>query len=366
MITLAPLDAVLRGWLARRPRMAAALRGATPGWSSWTSATTLSEVARRSWVVAPAEAATIPAAIYDADDLLRVTGVDADSSRDIEWRRIRGGRIEWRASLAYELRDAVLSRGHVILPQMLRAVVPGPAPLWARYQETEDRVSLLTATFNGSRYFGHWVMDELTRLLAAPGIGQPVAPPRKMSMHQRQYLALLGAQPTDRTDVRFRQLVILDERNQNAYRRERFQVLRQRARSGRACADATGVMLLRRQTGVARILANEEELAERLAARGFRALCPTEHSVDEILDACMDAKVVVGVEGSQLIHALLVMHPGGTLVTLQPPGRFNNILKTYCDGLDLRYAFVVGHPCDGGFRVDPDQLARLLDRVRGS
>ena len=28
---------------------------------------------------------------YDEDDLVRVTGVDADSSREIEWRRIRGG-----------------------------------------------------------------------------------------------------------------------------------------------------------------------------------------------------------------------------------------------------------------------------------
>ena len=122
-------------------------------------------------------------------------------------------------------------------------------------------------------------------------------------------------------------------------------------------------MLLRRQTGVARILLNEEVLAERLEGRGFRILCPTEHSVDEILDVCMDAKVVVGVEGSNLCHALLVMQAGATLVTLQPPHRFNNILKTYCDGLGMRYAFTVGHSSPEGFFVEPEALDRLLDRV---
>ena len=302
-------------------------------------------------------------AFYDEGDLARVTGVDADSSREIEWRRIRGGALEYRPSVAYQLRDAVLSKGHVILPQLVRPLTIGPFPRWGRYVETEPEPALLTATFNGSRYFGHWMMDELSRLLAAPRIGQPVAPPRPLSNHQLDYLKLLGLEQRERSDVLFRQLVIIDDRTQNAYRRERYAVLRERARGRRQVVPCEGVMLLRKQTGVARILVNEEELARQLAHRGFRIMCPTEHTVEEILDACMGAKVVLGVEGSQMIHSLFVMHDEGTLFTLQPPNRFNNILKTYCDGLGLRYAFTVGHQREDGFFVEPVELMRLLDRL---
>jgi len=350
--------------LRRHPSLAAAAGKIVPALRRASASLRLADVAEKSWELAPAESILIPPAIYDEDELTRVTGVDVDSSREIEWRRIRGGLLEYRPTVAYQLRNAILSGGHVILPQFVRPVTTEPWPLLGRYAETEIDPALLTATFNGSRYFGHWMMDELTRILAAPRIGQPVAPPRALSTHQRDYLRLLGLEQRERSDVLFRQLTVIDERNQNADRRERYAVMRERARRRRHAVPCEGVMLLRKRTGVARVLHNEEELADQLLRRGFRTMCPTEHTVAEILDACMDAKVVVGVEGSQMMHALLVMRDGGTLLTLQPPSRFNNILKTYCDGLGLRYAFTVGDQRDNGFYVEPERLMRLLDRLK--
>jgi hypothetical protein len=363
MFTIAPTLIRAGEWLRRRPRLAALVKTVAPGMNHIGRSPRLEDVAEKSWVLCPAEAAVIRPAMFDEDDLARVTGVDSDSSRENEWGRIRGGAVEYRPSAAYRLRDAVLSRGHVILPQLIRPVTTDPLPSWGRYTETEIEPALLTATFNGSRYFGHWMMDELTRILAAPRIGQPVAPPRPLSSHQRDYLKLMGLVNYERSDVLFRQLIIIDARNQNAYRREHYEVLRERARRGWHVVPCEGVMLLRKQTGVTRILVNEEVLAEQLAHRGFRIMCPTEHTAEEILDACLGAKVVLGVEGSQLIHALFVMHDEGTLFVLQPPNRFNNILKTYCDGLGLRYAFTVGHQCEAGFFVKPQNVMRLLDRV---
>ena len=364
MITLAPTWIRVASWLGDRPRLAAVVRRVAPRSSGRVGARVrLSDTAEKTWVLAPAEAAVIAPAIFDEDDLALVTGVDADSSREIEWRRIRGGPLEHRPTTAYLLRDAVLSKGHVILEHLVRPYTTEPWPLWGRYDEVEHEPALLTATFNGSRYFGHWMMDELPRILAAPGIGRPVAPPRALSTHQRDYLKLLGLAQEERSDVLFRELVILDDRTQNVHRRKRYEQLRARARHGRRPVRSEGVMLLRRQTGVPRVLVNEEELAQRLEHCGFRTMCPTDHTVEAILDACMDARVIVGVEGSHMIHALLVMATGGSIVTIQPPNRFNNILKTYCDGLDLRYAFTVGRHCEGGFVVEPDRLLRLLDQL---
>jgi capsular polysaccharide biosynthesis protein len=365
-MTLSPTLIRLASWLGRRPRLATMAHRISPSLRGLGGIPRLADVAEKSWVLVRAEPAVIPPAIFDEDDLARVTGVDTDSSREIEWRRIRGGALEYRPSVAYQLRDAVLSQGHVILPDLVRRVTTEASPWWGRYTETELEPALLTATYNGSRYFGHWMMDELTRILAAPRLGQPVAPPRPLSPHQRDYLKLLDIVHHERSDVQFRQLIIIDDRTQNSYRRERYVVLRERAQRGRSVVPCEGVMLLRKQTGVSRILVNEEELAEQLAERGFRTICPTEHTVEEILNACMGAKIVVGVEGSQMMHALLVMQGQGTLLTLQPPNRFNNILKTYCDGLGLRYAFTVGHPRESGFYVDPEKTLRLLDRLAGS
>lgn len=75
------------------------------------------------------------------------------------------------------------------------------------------------------------------------------------------------------------------------------------------------------------------------------------------------AKLVVGVEGSHLIHAMVTIAEGGTLLVLQPPNRFNNPLKDYTDCLGMNYAFLTGHAVEDGFEVDLDQLARLLEQI---
>jgi len=365
VITLSPTLLRLADWLGRRPRLEAVAQKVAPGLGRLGRNPRLAEVAEKSWLLAPAQTSVVPPAFFDEDDLARVSDVGIDTTRELEWRRICGGAVEHRASVAYLLRYAVLSKGHVILPQLVRRVTTGPLPMWGRYVETELDPALLTATFNGSRYFGHWMTDELTLMLAAPRIGQPVAPPRPMSSHQRPYLELFHLVRAVRSDVRFRQLIIMDDKGQNAYKRERYQELRERARRGRHGVPCEGVMLLRKQTGESRVLVNEEELAEQLVQRGFRTMCPAEHTVEELVNACMGAKIVLGVEGSQMFHALFPMHDAGTLVVLQPPNRFNNILKTYCDCLGFRYAFTVGHPREQGFFVELAQVMRLLDRLPG-
>jgi hypothetical protein len=71
--------------------------------------------------------------------------------------------------------------------------------------------------------------------------------------------------------------------------------------------------------------------------------------------------VVLGVEGSQLLHGVFGMADGGAIVTLQPPDRFITAIKVYCDALGLRYALVVGEGSPAGFRIDVDRVARTVD-----
>ena len=110
------------------------------------------------------------------------------------------------------------------------------------------------------------------------------------------------------------------------------------------------------------MLTNEDTIEARLSRRGFISIDSETTGVDEIVAACAGARAVVGVEGSQMAHGLLgLVAPGGLVVTLQPPWRFNNLLKDMSDCLGFRYAFVVGLREPGGFRVDQDELDRTLD-----
>jgi hypothetical protein len=85
--------------------------------------------------------------------------------------------------------------------------------------------------------------------------------------------------------------------------------------------------------------------------------------VQEIVDHLAGARVVMGVEGSHLCHALYAMAEGGGLCVLQPPNRFTCINKDFADCLGLRYAFLTGTEAAAGFRVEVKDLNRLLDKL---
>jgi hypothetical protein len=83
--------------------------------------------------------------------------------------------------------------------------------------------------------------------------------------------------------------------------------------------------------------------------------------VPELARELAGAGVVLGVEGSQLLHGVFAMADGGTIVTLQPPDRFITAIKVYCDALGLRYALVVGEGSTEGFHIDVDRVTRTVD-----
>ena len=64
-----------------------------------------------------------------------------------------------------------------------------------------------------------------------------------------------------------------------------------------------------------------------------------------------------------MVHSLFTMATDGALCLLQPPYRFNNVLKNYTDCLGMCYGFLTGCAEEGGFSVELDQLKRLLDRL---
>jgi hypothetical protein len=214
----------------------------------------------------------------------------------------------------------------------------------------------------GNRWFGTWLLDDCLAYRLAERFGQPVTTARAACGHAFEYELRLGMAPRRLERARFDELIVFRDFFNTADRKARADDFRRRLVGSAPPAVHPGVFLLRGQRGTRRVLANERALAEQLArTRGLRLLDPESSSVAEIVAACAGARVVAGVEGSQLVHGLMLMPPAATLLVLQPPDRVASVLKSATDRQGQRFAFVVGIGDQSAFRVDPGEVLRTLD-----
>lgn len=324
----------------------------------------LKEAAARSWIVRPSVQRLAPPSIYDPDDLQRIVGSPPGDTVAFQIARALGGMQQHGATIAYELQDAVLSKGHLFTHKLAMPLDVTPLPLLT---EKSDRVvehAVLVTNHAGIKYFGHWLADDLPRCLAALEIGMPVSTMLRPTRQQLDYMRILDLEVEALSSACFHRIVVLDDNGQNDYKRQRCAELTRRVRLQHTPQRNTGVMLLRGNFGNRRVLTNEREVADLVRGRGFKVLDPMDCTATEVIEACLDAKVVLGVEGSQLAHGHMWMSTSGTLVTLQPPNMFTVVHKDRCDLKGIRFAFIVGNwRGETEFSINTNRLQRLLDRV---
>ena len=213
----------------------------------------------------------------------------------------------------------------------------------------------------GRKWFGNWLLDDcLTWMLAEPYGAVTVAPAG--SGHVPDYEARLGLKSQRVRNAYFTELILFDDLPNNPGKGERAGTLRRRLIKGQPGPDVPGVFIRRGVKGARRVLTNEDDLADILAGVcGFRVVEPERATVDELVAACSGARVIVGVEGSQLAHGLAVMPDHAALLTLQPPDRVTTALKLMTDRRNQRFAAVIGEPAQGGFTVPVEDVRRTLD-----
>ena len=333
------------------------LRAMTP------SHKTLQDVSSKRWTICPAERGRVPPAIFLEDDLDKITAVMEDTTREQEMARIRGGEVEHAAAVAYrisdcELLDGSLYKGSVRLPLTKQSEHLIGADVNEFITE-----GALAGSYYGSFYFGHWLTDDLTLYFAAEPLGKPVIAARPPYGHEPDYRELLDIHPHPATRARFGSLVIFDDFGQNSFKRKRYEEIRARLLKVPAAATGGRVFIRRGHQGAARTLTNSTEIENILRSQGFRILDPEHSTVYEIIEATRSARLVVGLEGSHMLHCIYTMAQNGGICVLQPPYRFNNVLKNYSDCLGMTYGFVTGGACEGGFFVDPGELIQVLDKI---
>lgn len=324
----------------------------------------LAQAAVERMEIAPAETVAVPPALILPGQAERITRTEF-ATRDVVLRSLAGDAAERMApTLAWRLRDVdiidgVLYAGGACLHLRQRSRPPRPARL------RDAGRGALYETWVGNRWFGNWLLDDCLSYRLAEAAGDPVTTMPERGGHVPRYEALLGMAPRRIADAHFDELTVFDDHSNNSHRMARAQDMRARLLAGRSPpTPCPGVFLLRGRSGDARNLLNEAEIAARMERDyGFRTVFPEDHGVDELIGICAGARVIAGIEGSQLNHGIAAMAPGGTLFTLQPADRATTAMKLLSDRWGHHFAMVVGHGGAAAFRVDWDDIARTMDLI---
>jgi len=320
----------------------------------------LESVAAKSWEIAPSETSISPPAHYLSNQLERVTGWAFASEHPRQ--AMKGGSVLHGATRGFLLKDVWLFDGALYKNDSYYWLTP--RSIWwpqIRAAYEIDRGALF-CTPSGNKYFGQWLMDDCVTYTLASAEGIPFTTNQAVNIHTMDYENWLGMKPERLHNAFFRELVIFDDFGQNRNKHNRFREMSSKLMSHVKVAPHPGVFILRGATGELRLLHNEIELAEQLnKSRGFRILDPSKVDVPTIVATCAGAQTIVGVEGSGLMHGILALQQGCSLLTLQPPDRFVRVYKDLTDRDQQNFGFVVGQTVRKGFRIDPDEVERTLD-----
>jgi hypothetical protein len=324
-------------------------------------ATPIEQAAEKSWEIAPAETAVPPRAFFLDGQLERVTGWAFASGHPR--RQMEGSQpVEHGATRGFLLKDAVLLDGALFKGNARTHMHPRTSRLPRVRVEREIDRAAVYCTPGGSKYFGQWLMDDCVTYPLAAAEGVPVTTAQPETQHGPDYERRLEMSPQRCAGALLREAVIFADVGQNRSKHARFRAMGARLAARVEASPFPGVFILRGTTGEKRVLANELELADHLRQkRGFRVIDPVQHSVEEIVASCAGARVVAGIEGSGLMHAIPLLPAGGAVLTLQPPNRFVGVYKHLTDRDGQHFGFVVGTPQGNAFRIDAGEVERTLD-----
>lgn len=312
------------------------------------------------WVVAPSSMVEVRPAKILPGQLDRIRGTEFASPAEVI-RDFSGGFDSLqRETVAYRLNDVVLLNGVLHAGDAARHLRARSHRLPLGLVPRETIRASMYEGWLGNRWFGNWLCEDCLAYRLAEEVGAPLTTSSVFG-HMADYEQALGMEPTRTQAARFSELVLFDDSAHNEHKRARADDLRRRLSPARVDRHP-GVFLLRGASGDRRVLSNERELAERLAVkRGFRIVDPMALTAAEIVAACAGADVVAGVEGSHLVHGLMVMPNDARLFVVQPPDRTVAALKLVTDRQGQDYSFVVGVGTNETFHVDAGEVERTLD-----
>ena len=170
------------------------------------------ELCEREWVISPACVTYTKPALYLPGATEKVTASHPFSNLELEKQRIKGGRTEHGATIARVLPDAEVYGGYIYKKAAKIPISAKKENFFLEKQMTEHKDSaVLACSLIDSLYFGHWLTDGIPLLMAASELGSPIRNSDEMTMHQKEYLAMLGMHYDPFNGGRIGKLIILED-----------------------------------------------------------------------------------------------------------------------------------------------------------
>lgn len=292
--------------------------------------------------------------------------VASETTKEIEFARVHGHVRIHQPTLAYHLRSVEMVGGSLYCggnrtllcddkSELARSLPPSSTP-------THIARAGMATSFLGTKYFGHWLRDDVTRYYLAQNYGTVLSHPTPHWPDKATYASLFSQTWADTHHAHIDALTVFEDFSQNSLKRKRYEACRALLRTRVSAANPGALVYLSRgSTGVARPVSGEDALIEQLSKRGFTILSMENYDLGTLLSQLLDARLVVTVEGSQQNHALYTLANSGGLLTLQLPDRFNNHPQDWCECLGLKYGYMVGQKTNTGTAFDLDTLLRTVD-----
>jgi len=326
----------------------------------------LEESAHETVEVCGAEEEGMRPAIHLPHELDRVTGVHEFSAGiEDEIFLATRNRVSHSETLAYRLRDLCLIDDQLCNFRSLKKLSFKKNRARCGAIAEISKTVAICSTAAGNDYFAHFLLDDLSTAMLAPDFGDAILGGAKAqrSEHIRDYRQVFSIDFAEANNIRLIEAWVFKDYAQNSHRRDRLLAMRQRIRS-RFPVPTTGVApayIRRGASGNQRILENEPEIENILVGHGFKILDPESMTVDQICQQLSGCPLVVGVEGSQLVHGLLNLADNGVLLCIQPAARFNSVYRGFTNTLGLSWGFAVAEGSSDRFHMPHDRLLATID-----
>ncbi len=323
---------------------------------------TVPSTAYRRDILCPEEKTEVRPSVFLEDQLEKVTGSPAASTRKVEIEAAIRRDATHAATIAYYIRNAVLFDGSIYAGQLRHVVADKSLLPTSATRAVDLRTAGIASSFIGTKYFGHWLTDDCLQYLLADRYGRPLCLSRPVYSlgHQEEYERYFNQDWAPLHRARIEELVLFQDFAQNSLKTERYHVLRSRVRAQLTGRKSPFVYLRRGSSGAARMINNEDEILNALTKKGFVVVDILSDSLNCILSHLIDAKIVVSIEGSHVAHCCFSVPYSSGLVLLQPCDMFTVVHKGWADSLSINFGFVVGERAGQGYYFP---LSDLLDTV---